>query len=124
MFDHLLEPACLKPIAPPRPFVTRKTLELMSQGGLDVKDLLADPNNVSTPVEAMRSIMIRGKEHGWTTSQLFGVFLEVGVLLLRLEVSVFICRVVREHECARASFGTSWSWWLGAHSTLFALHMV
>ncbi len=49
----------------------------MSQGGLDVKDLLADPNNVSSPVEAMRSIMIRGKEHGWTTSQLFGVFLEV-----------------------------------------------
>lgn len=49
----------------------------MSQGGLDVKDLLADPYNASSPVEAMQSIMIRGKEHGWTTSQLFGVFLEV-----------------------------------------------
>lgn len=55
----------------------RKTLELMSQGGLNLKDLLADPSNDSTPVEAMRAIMTRGKEHGWTTSQLFGVFLEV-----------------------------------------------
>ncbi|CAM9759866.1 unnamed protein product, partial [Ectocarpus fasciculatus] len=56
----------------------RKTMELMSQGGLHLKDILADPSNDSTPVEAMRSIMVRGKEHGWTTSQLFGVFLETG----------------------------------------------
>ncbi|CBN79555.1 conserved unknown protein [Ectocarpus siliculosus] len=54
----------------------RKTMELMSQGGLHLKDILGDPSNDSTPVEAMRSIMVRGKEHGWTTSQLFGVFLE------------------------------------------------
>ncbi|CAN0216058.1 unnamed protein product [Ectocarpus sp. 6 AP-2014] len=56
----------------------RKTMELMSQGGLHLKDILGDPSNDSTPVEAMRSIMVRGKEHGWTTSQLFGVFLETG----------------------------------------------
>lgn len=51
----------------------------MNQGGLHLDDLLADPaNNAdSSPVEAMRAIMTRGKEHGWTTSQLFGVFLEV-----------------------------------------------
>lgn len=55
----------------------RITLERMSQGGLHLDDLLADPTNDSTPVEAMRAIMTRGKEHGWTTSQLFGVFLEV-----------------------------------------------
>eukprot|EP00752_Nemacystus_decipiens_P003647 g3361.t1 len=56
----------------------RKTLELMSQGGLNLKHLLDDPNNDSTPVEAMRAIMTRGKEHGWTMAQLFGVFLEPG----------------------------------------------
>lgn len=55
----------------------RKTMELMSQTGLDLRDLIADKENNTSPVEAMRAIMTRGKEKGWTTAKLFGVFLEV-----------------------------------------------
>lgn len=50
----------------------------MSQCGLNLNGLLADQNSDVTPVQAMRTIMTRGKEHGWTMSQLFGIFLEVG----------------------------------------------
>lgn len=52
-------------------------MELMSQTGLDLRDLISDKSNCSSPVEAMRAIMTRGKEKGWTAAKLFGVFLEV-----------------------------------------------
>lgn len=54
-------------------------MELMSQTSLNLRDLIADKDNTSSPVEAMRAIMTRGKEKGWTVAKLFGVFLEVTV---------------------------------------------